>query len=366
MVIKILTVIGARPQFIKAAPLSKALRVKHTEILVHTGQHYDVNMSEVFFKEMDIPLPNYNLEVGSASHGVQTALIIMRIEEIIQIEKPDAVIVYGDTNSTLAAAIATSKLNIPIIHVESGLRSYNKEMPEEQNRIVTDHLSSILFCPTSTAVANLEKEGITKGVHNVGDIMLDSLLMFREKSLELFEGRNYTEIIQSSNHNLDDVLANGYYLSTIHRANNTNEIKTLETILDAFSELDKPVLMPLHPRTRHLLGMSQTSYANVIIIPPVGYLEMIYLITKSKMVITDSGGLQKEAFFLKKHCTTLRNETEWLETLKNNWNVLAKIEKNDIKLKSMRTVSEDESVNSLAFGHGNTANLIVDIIEREI
>lgn len=359
---KFVTIIGARPQFIKAAQFSRLLRQRHEEILVHTGQHYSENMSEIFFEELNIPKPDYNLGIGSASHGKQTARMIESIEEILLREKPDAVIVYGDTNSTLAGSIAASKLLLPIYHIEAGLRSYNMNMPEEQNRVISDHLSKILFCPTQTAVDNLKKEGIVNGVFNVGDIMYDAIIYNINKAEDLLSLQLINNTL-SKYIDTNKINRNQYYLSTIHRAENTDNKRNLEIILSAFEKLDYPVIMPLHPRTRKILETINTKFSNTIIIEPIGYLEMIFLTKNSKMVITDSGGLQKEAFFLKKPCTTLRKETEWIETLVNGWNALCEIDEESI-LKSVNRNNILEYPQENKFGIGNTSELILNIIER--
>ncbi len=366
--LKIVTIVGARPQFIKAAPLSNLVRQKHSEILVHTGQHYDKNMSELFFSELNIPFPDYNLAVGSSSHGMQTGRMLEKIENILLKEKPDGMIVYGDTNSTLAGALAASKLHIPVFHVEAGLRSYNKLMPEEQNRVLTDHLSTLLLCPTRTAVNNLVKEGITEGVYFTGDIMYDAVLRFFKLSEQRYgSGVWLREIANSSNYNNLKLSENNYYLATIHRAENTDNKDRLQEIFEAFGELDKPVLIPMHPRTRHLIGDSISSLAsNIIVIEPVGYLLMLYLTANSYMVLTDSGGLQKEAYFLKTPCTTLRDETEWVETLKNGWNVLSAVDSSNIIRNATRSLSCLQHDQRMEFGDGSAAEAIIEKIEKRL
>lgn len=307
---KIATIVGARPQFIKAATVSRAVRTTTgiEEIIIHTGQHYDENMSDVFFKELNIPKPLYNLGVGSSLHGKQTAKMLDGIEDVLIKEQPDWVVVYGDTNSTIAGALAASKLHIPVAHIEAGLRSYNRRMPEEINRIATDHISDLLFAPTVNAFNILEKENLAERSIFSGDVMYDSILYFKDISAGQVKISELT--------NLDP---GQYYLATIHRAENTDDRKRLQSIFIAFSELDMPVIMPLHPRTRNILD--EISFrSNVKIIDPVGYLEMVSLLSNCNKVFTDSGGLQKEAFFLKKPCITLRDETEWPETLEGNWN----------------------------------------------
>ena len=309
---RVLSIVGARPQFIKAAAVSRVLRRRHTEVLVHTGQHYDKMMSEVFFDELGIPRPDYNLGIGSGSHGAQTGAMLVAIEEVLLAKSPDAVLVYGDTNSTLAGALAAVKLHIPIAHVEAGLRSFNRRMPEEINRLLTDHVACWLFCPTQTAVDNLRAEGVTEGVWLVGDVMVDAL-----------------------NHNLPLALdrpgvwerlgleASSYYLATLHRPRNTDEPARLAGILQALGELDRPVILPAHPRTVHAVETAGlTVPPNVRVIPPVSYLDMLALEANASRVLTDSGGVQKEAYLVGVPCVTLREETEWIETVETGWNQL--------------------------------------------
>ena len=288
---KILTIVGARPQFVKASVVSAALKPLCDEVIVHTGQHYDKNMSDVFFEELGIPKPAYNLGVGSGSHGKQTGEMLMRIEEVIGEEKPDILMVYGDTNSTLAGALAASKLHIPVAHVEAGLRSYNMRMPEEQNRVLTDHISTWLLCPTETAVKNLAKEGITRGVTMTGDVMLDSVLHFlsvaraNPDKVKIYETLGLTP--------------KQYRLATLHRAETTDGgIEAVMRIFRAFEQLPQRVVIPIHPRTRGLAeqAISQGGFTNIQLIDPVGYLEMLLLTSGACQVLTDSGGLQKEAY----------------------------------------------------------------------
>lgn len=308
---KIVSIVGARPQFIKAAPVSAALRQSFTEILVHTGQHYDHGMSAVFFQELGIPEPAYNLGIGSGSHGQQTGQMLAAIEDVLFKEKPDWVLVYGDTNSTLAGALAAAKLHIPIAHVEAGLRSYNRAMPEEINRVLTDHCSHLLFCPTLTAVDNLATEGIHNGVHLVGDVMVDALYFFLPKAE------------QSPILNQHSLTPGEYVLATIHRASNTDTTEALAQVLDCLAQSQWPVVWPIHPRTAAALErFALTSSPNVRLIPPVGYLEMLALEKNARFILTDSGGVQKEAYIFAVPCITLREDTEWVETVAQGWNTL--------------------------------------------
>lgn len=362
---KLVTIVGARPQFIKAAAFSKEFRKNNTEILVHTGQHYDKNMSAVFFEELNIPRPDYNLGIGSGSHGMQIGRMLEEIEKILIKEKPDGVLVYGDTNSTLAGALAASKLLIPVYHIEAGLRSYNMEMPEEQNRVLTDHISKLLFCPTQTAVNNLRKEGITEGVINTGDIMYDAVLNNIVLSEKKYDGEKWLEELKKENDNVIDLVRKQYYLATVHRPVNTDNPDKLKKIFEALNQLDKPVLMPLHPRTSSKISDLNLQLENITIIKPVGYLLMLYLLKYACMVITDSGGLQKEAYFLKTPCTTLRDETEWVETLSDGWNVLSPIEVNTLIKVINRNLDFTSKEQSKFFGDGKSSKSIVEILERE-
>lgn len=309
---KLVTVLGARPQFIKAAPLSEALRKNHLEKIVHTGQHYDYQMSDVFFEELGIPKPDYFLGVGSKQHGAQTGEMLTGVEEVLLKEKPDWVLVYGDTNSTLAGALAAAKLHIPIAHVEAGLRSYNRQMPEEVNRVLTDHVSSLMFCPSDRAVKNLALEGLTKGVVRTGDVMADALYFHARRGSERNMAANLRYPKKS------------YLLATVHRAENTDNLSRLEGILKAFAQIEGRIVLPLHPRTKKLISDRQmTLPENVEVIEPVGYLEMIILEKEAELILTDSGGVQKEAYLWQVPCVTLRDETEWVETVDTGWNKLA-------------------------------------------
>ena len=350
---KIITVVGARPQFIKAAVVSAALSNVAQEVIVHTGQHYDRNMSDVFFQELSIPKPKYNLGVGSGSHGKQTGEMLEKIEEVIFQEKPDIMLVYGDTNSTLAGALAASKLHIPVAHVEAGLRSYNKRMPEEQNRVLTDHISDWLFCPTQTAVDNLKKEGITAGVSITGDVMLDSVLHFLQVARSQPEKMKIFDQLGIS--------PKQYRLATLHRAETTDGgLKAVLKIFAAFEQLPQKVVIPIHPRTRALAqeAIATGNFQNIQLIDPVGYLEMLLLTSNACQVLTDSGGLQKEAWFLEVPCITLRGETEWVETLRGNWNVLADLETQDILQKALHTIPDPKAREAMPFGDGHASEKI--------
>lgn len=363
---KLITVIGARPQFIKAAPFSRVFRERHQEIIIHTGQHYDANMSDVFFHELGIPKPDYNLGVGSGKHGTQTGRMLEKIEKLLLDEKPDGLLVYGDTNSTLAGALAASKLHIPVFHVEAGLRSYNKKMPEEQNRVLTDHISTLLLCPTKTAVDNLAKEGITKGVYNTGDIMYDAILKNIDISKHRYKGGNWLDEIRIKNESIPNLKEKDYYLATIHRAENTDDYTKLYEIFKAFTKLDKPILLPLHPRTRKLISELDIPTSNIVIIQPVGYLLMLYLTANAYMVLTDSGGLQKEAYLLRTPCTTLRDQTEWLETLENGWNILSVIDTENIIHCARRALDCLQYEQPSMFGDGKAAEHITKAIESGV
>ena len=310
---KIVTIVGARPQFIKAAAVSRALRQRFREVLVHTGQHYDGNMSQVFFEELGIPPPECNLGIGSGEHGAQTGAILAAVEQVLLQEKPDRVLVYGDTNSTLAGALAAAKLHVPVAHVEAGLRSFNRRMPEEINRVLTDHVADLLFCPSQTAVDHLAAEGIRAGVHRVGDVMYEALL----NAVRLAEQRsNALERL--------GVAPGAYALATIHRAENTDDPARLGRLVAALQEVARtlPVVFPVHPRTRRRLPELAPG-RGLHLVDPVGYLDMARLENGAALILTDSGGIQKEAYWLRVPCVTLREETEWVETVQQGWNVLA-------------------------------------------
>ena len=313
---KVVTIVGARPQFIKAAAVSHALRrAGHTELLVHTGQHYDDEMSAIFFEQLALPAPDYNLGIGSGPHGAQTGAMLGGIEEVLSKEKPDWVFVYGDTNSTIAGTLAAAKLHHRVAHVEAGLRSFNRAMPEEINRVVTDHLSNLLFCPSQTAVDNLAAEGITAGVHLVGDVMADVLQQTLERARE---SSSILKRLALEEHS--------YLLATIHRQENTDNLVRLRNILSAFNRVEETIVLPIHPRTRGALARLDgllTLRASVRLIDPVGYLDLVRLAQSARLILTDSGGLQKEAYWLGVPCVTLREETEWVETVQTGWNTLA-------------------------------------------
>ncbi len=376
--LKIVTVIGARPQIIKAAALSREIRNNHTdeirEILVHTGQHYDTKMSQVFIDELDIPLPDFNLGIGSASHGVQTGRMIMDLEKILLHEFPDYVILYGDTNSTLAGAVAASKLNIPVVHIEAGLRSFNKTMPEEINRITCDHVSALLFTPTSTGLNNLVKEGFSEtttkpftpdnpGVFHCGDVMYDNTMHYQKTAFKKSKV-------------LDKHDLNGEFtLCTIHRNNNTDDAQRLNTIFSTINELSRahktPFVLPLHPRTakamEELLESSVRTKLNenpyMRIIPPVSFLDMIVLESKCRLVITDSGGVQKEAYFFKKPCIILRSETEWKEIVDVGAGVVTDVDRDKITEAYTHFVANTHSsAYPSIFGDGNAAGFICQTI----
>ncbi len=341
---RVASIVGARPQFIKLAPVSAALRQLHQEIIIHTGQHYDYRMSAQFFDELAIPVPDYNLEVGSGSHAVQTARMLESLEQVLMREHPDRVMVYGDTNSTLAGALVAAKLHIPVAHVEAGLRSFNRTMPEEVNRVVTDHLSDRLFCPTETACMHLESEGITQGVEVVGDVMYDMLLQVQPE-LEA-RARSLLSTYGVSPH--------GYLLLTVHRPANTDDSDAMGRIVQALNRLDMPVIFPLHPRTSKLIKKYDITWGNHIrFIEPVGYLDMLALEKSAHRVLTDSGGVQKEAFLLGVPCVTLREETEWIETVESGWNILAGCRTNAI-LEAVNRPEPDVCVIN-PFGKGDAA-----------
>ena len=355
---KLLTVIGARPQFIKASAVSRAIQAENArgaglhEVIVHTGQHFDANMSKVFFEELSIPEPDYHLGIASLGHGAMTGRMLESIESVLVKEKPDMTLVYGDTNSTLAGALAAAKLHVPVAHVEAGLGSFNKRMPEEVNRILTDHVSNLLFCPTQTAVDNLGNEGIKSGVHLVGDVMYDVTLHYSE--------------VAAKRHSLQKwkVAEKGYALCTVHRAENTDDGARLQGILAALRDIAQeiPVILPLHPRTRKIidaLGQPE-ALRGLTVLDPLSYLEMLRLEMSAKVILTDSGGVQKEAFFHRVPSITLRDETEWVETVEMGWNVLVGADRDAIgavwKLRDACFKYDN------VYGEGDAAKGIVNLV----
>lgn len=351
---KILSVVGARPQFIKAAPVGRALEEAGiSEVLLHTGQHYDPGMSDVFFQELNIRQPDYNLGVGSGSHAAQTAAMLIGIEDVLLKERPQCLLIYGDTNSTLAGALAAAKLEVPVAHVEAGLRSFNRSMPEEINRVLADSLSSLLFCPTNVAADNLAREGITNGVHVVGDVMYDATLYAAERA-------------QGSARAILDRLgltSGGYLLATVHRASNTDDTANLAAIVSALSAAGEPVVFPVHPRTRKAMqaaGIEPSS--NVRAVDPVSYLEMLTLEEHAHKVLTDSGGVQKEAFWFRVPCITMRTETEWVETVECGWNTITGTDPQRIleAISAPRPQGNPPQV----YGDGHAARRIVGILKE--
>jgi UDP-GlcNAc3NAcA epimerase len=354
--LKILTIVGARPQFIKAGSLSREIaKYKNiTECLVHTGQHYDKNMSDVFFRQMQIKKPDYNLKIQEKTHGTMTGEMIKQIEKVAIKEKPDFVVVYGDTNSTLAGAIVASKLQIKLVHIEAGLRSYNKKMPEEINRILTDRISDILFCPTDIAVDNLKKEGFDNfpcKIIKSGDVMFDGVLFYQKLAKKP-----------------DIDVPKKYVLATVHRAENTDDRGKLESILSALDTISKttPVILSLHPRTRKIITKLQIKISNIKIIKPVGYLQMIWLISNCSQVMTDSGGLQKEAYFFQKPCVTLRDETEWQELVNIKVNIIVGSDREKI-IQSYKN-NKNKKITGLdkeLYGRGDSGNIIIKSLLAE-
>lgn len=348
---KVMTIVGARPQFVKAAVVSRAFRdlgANCYEQIVHTGQHFDRNMSDVFFEELDIPRPDHHLGIGGGTHGKNTGRMLEAIEAILLKEKPDWVLVYGDTDSTLAGALAAAKLHIPIAHVEAGLRSYNRRMPEELNRILTDNLSSLLFTPTDTATRNLAVEGVSNDlVRQVGDVMYDAALYYKKKSVRPPEIN----------------LGGEFILSTIHRAENTDDPERLSGIIRALSVTSEEttVVLPLHPRTKSILMSGKFDTGNILLLEPVSYLQMVWLLENCKLVVTDSGGLQKESYFFGKPCVTTREETEWVELVNAGFNTLAGSNSDDILLAIRSEVNQVLGLDAL-YGQGDAGEKIVEIL----
>ncbi len=358
---KITTIIGARPQFIKAAAVSRAIaqynkslasaKTRISETIIHTGQHFDDNMSEIFFRELQIPKPDINLGINSLSHGAMTGQMLEKLEELFVRYSPDWVLVYGDTNSTLAGALAAVKLHIPIVHVEAGLRSFNRKMPEEINRVLTDHMATSLFCPTNTAVDNLHAEGISKGIRNVGDVMFDAFLYY----ISLAD--QSSEILKKLK-----VEKKGYYLATLHREENTDDPDKLNSVLNAFRKIgtpDQPIIFPMHPRTQKKVNLDLEGFSQIRVISPIGYLDMIALESNAMGIFTDSGGIQKEAFFCRVPCITLRNETEWVETVESGWNCIAGCGTENIIAAYQSFEKRTVDQYAMPFGDGTAADKII-------
>ncbi len=361
---KIVTVVGARPQFVKTAVVSRAIRQQNQleEVLVHTGQHYDNNMSQIFFDELEIPAIHYHLGVGSGTQGKQTSDMLFQIERVLMDEKPDWLLIYGDTNSTLAAALAAAKLHIPIGHVEAGLRSFNRKMPEEVNRIVADQLSAALFTPTEQAVTNLKHEGYDSArIIAVGDVMLDAAQFYGEKAVKS------SQILQTLKLNAGD-----YVLATVHRAENTNHLPRLQAIFSALNRLcnTMPVVLPLHPRTRQIIEKQLPELianSQITIIEPLGFLDMMMLEKNAALIMTDSGGVQKEAFFYQIPCITLRDETEWVETVALQWNKIVKPENSDeIYQQALNSLGSKGMQHQHPYGQGNAAHLITQYLHQGV
>jgi UDP-GlcNAc3NAcA epimerase len=362
---KIVTVVGARPQFVKASVVSRAL-LRHppvSESIVHTGQHYDANMSDVFFQELEIPVPERSLGIGSGPHGLQTGRMLERLEAVFLEEPPDLVLVYGDTNSTLAGALAAAKLRIPIAHVEAGLRSFNSAMPEEINRVLTDHVSALLFAPTTAAVANLAREGIAPArVHQLGDVMLDAALTFGAAS-----DRRSRVLAQL------ELRPGEFVLTTVHRAENTDDPAKLLGVFRGLQRISRemPVVLPLHPRTRALLDEQITALVDdsrIRIIDPVGYLDMLHLEKHARLILTDSGGVQKEAYFFSVPCITLRRETEWVELVEHGWNTLwsPAADIDSLVEIARRYMQSPPSEHPAIYGTGRAAEAIADVLASQM
>ena len=351
---KIISVVGARPQFIKLAILSKELRENHNEIIIHTGQHYDDNMSKYFFEEMQIAKPDYNLNIGSGSHGKQTAEMLIGLEDIFLHQKPDVVITFGDTNTTLATGLAATKLNIPVAHVEAGLRSHNREMPEEINRILTDHISDYLFAPTLTAMENIKIENLYGKPFLVGDVMYDSLLYYGKIAEQKSRILKNLKLRQKE-----------YILLTLHRPYNVDNIHNLQNIFSALKQTKKIIVLPVHPRSRKMIERTNTIIPeNISIIEPLGYLDFIFLQKHSEKIITDSGGIQKEAYLNGIPCITIRPETEWIETVKAGWNVLVGDKKDQLIENCLHFKPSHNRPRY--FGDGNSSKKIISILESHL
>jgi UDP-GlcNAc3NAcA epimerase len=358
---KVVTIVGARPQFVKAAVVSRAMKEYDSidEVLVHTGQHYDENMSGIFFKELQIDVPKHSLEVGSASHGLQTARMLELIEEVLKIEAPDCVLVYGDTNSTLAGALAASKMNTKLAHVEAGLRSYNRNMPEEINRVLTDHVSDLLLAPTPSSVDNLIREGIDSSmIYLVGDVMYDSALYFAKQA------ETRSSILAEL-----DLRAKNYVLCTVHRADNTDHFERMEAFVNAMCRLSEvyDTVVPLHPRTKEAMASAHLHFKDsrkLHIIEPQGYLNMIWLEKNAIAIATDSGGVQKEAFFFEVPCITLRNETEWVELVELGWNKIVPLTNADSVCEQILASIHRLGRPSATFGDGNAGRKVLDALVK--
>jgi UDP-N-acetylglucosamine 2-epimerase len=353
---RVLTVVGTRPQFVKSFPVSRALREGHEEVLVKTGQHYDPELSAVFFDELGIAAPDHDLEIGSDSHGAQTGGMLARLETIIELEAPDLVLTYGDTNSTLATALAAAKMAPPLAHVEAGLRSFNREMPEEVNRVVADHVSDHLFAPSATAVDNLAAEGVTNGVHQVGDVTHDALLWARDAAADR------STMLEDL-----DLTPDEYVLATVHRAANTDDHDRLAGIVEGLASSAYPVVLPAHPRTTAALaeaGLEARAREALYLTEPAGYLDFVRLLDGARTVATDSGGVQKEAFFLRTPCVTLRDETEWVETVDAGWNTLVGADTAAIE-RALADASVPET-HPNPYGDGDAAGRIREVIERVV
>lgn len=351
---KVLSVVGARPQFIKAAPVCRALRAAHEEVLVHSGQHYDYEMSDAFFERLGITKPDFNLAVGAGSRGRQTGEMIGALEELFIEQCPDVVLVYGDTDTTLAAGLAAAKAHVPVAHVEAGMRAYDRMVPEELNRVLVDHLSEVLFCATRSAVNNLAAEGISHGVHLVGDVMLDTARFFSEDT----DGAE--ELSQFG------VAAGEYYLATVQRGGTSDSRSRLESVIRAFGRLGKSVVWALHPRTRKNieafgLDAALAAASNVRVVPPVSYAESVALLKNASALLTDSGGMQKEAYFFGVPCVTLRDETEWIETVESGWNRLAGTDEATI-VEAVEGITVPTSRPDV-YGDGQAAAAIVSALE---
>jgi len=353
---KLCIIVGTRPNFIKCGPVSRELGKKFDEVLIHTGQHYDYEMNKIFFDELDIPEPDFHLEIGSGTHGEQTGKMLKLIERVLITEKPKLVIVFGDCNNTIAGALASVKLHIPVAHVEAGLRSFDRSMPEEINRVLTDHISKLLFCPTQTSINNLKNEGIVDGVYFTYDVTVDAL-EYNKKIAEKSDITNHLNLNKKE-----------YLVATVHRAGNTDNKNNLNNIVKAFCEIDEPIVFPIHPRTEKCLksyGLyNKLNNSSVKLIAPLGYLDFLCLCNNARMILTDSGGIQKEAYILKVPCITLRKNTEWIETINDGWNILAGSNKQ--KIINLVNNFKPSSNQRFVFGQGNSSKIIANIISDNL